>query len=216
MSYRHGIRLCGEDVDRPGHICAFFDSRDEAFGTLVPYYMQGLDRGEQVLSIVDDRRRAEHIRRLEADGVPVESAVESERLRVLTSEETYLKGGSFDVDSMYSLLHRTLVVAKKNGRRVRVSGEMDWARQSSTSIERIMEYEARVNILVPTFDCTLLCIYDANSINGIAALRALATHPFVILNGHARENPHYVEPLTYLKTRVPARKDRPPRTRPAV
>jgi MEDS: MEthanogen/methylotroph, DcmR Sensory domain len=216
MADRHRVRLCGEDVDRPGHICAFFDSRDDAYGTLLPFFLQGLDRGEQVISIVDERRRAEHLRRLEVDGLPVESALESDRLRVLTAQETYLGSGSFDVDTMYSLLHKTLVTAKKKGRRVRLTGEMDWVRRSSTAVDRLMEYEARVNILVPTFDCTLLCQYDADSISGSAVMHALATHPFVILNGRARENPHFIEPLTYLKTRVPARKDRPPRARPTA
>lgn len=216
MADRHRIRLCGEDVDRPGHICAFFESRDEVFGTLVPYIQQGLDRGEQVMSIVDERRRSEHLRRLEAEGIPVDSAIESDRLHVLTVQETYLKGGSFDGDAMYSLLHRTLVTAKKQGRRVRISGDMEWTRQTGVSLDRLMEYEARVNILVPTFDCTLLCLYDPHTISGAGVLHAFATHPFMVLNGRARENPHYVEPLTYLKTRVPARKDRPPRARPTA
>ncbi|HEU4995530.1 MAG TPA: MEDS domain-containing protein [Gemmatimonadaceae bacterium] len=213
MADRHRIRLCGEDVDRPGHICAFFESRDEAYGTLAPYIKQGLDRGEQVISIVDERRRSEHLRRLEAEGIPVDSAIESDRLRVPTVQETYLKGGSFDGDSMYSLLHRTLVTAKKKGRRVRISGDMEWTRQPAISLDRLMEYEARVNILVPTFDCTLLCLYDPHTMSGSGVLHTFATHPFIVLNGRARENPHYVEPLTYLKTRVPARKDSP-RTKP--
>jgi len=32
------IRLCGREVERPGHICAFFSSPEEEYETLLPYF----------------------------------------------------------------------------------------------------------------------------------------------------------------------------------
>jgi hypothetical protein len=60
-SARRPIRLGGEEVDRPGHICAFFDSRDEEYAALIPYFRDGLDADEQVVTVMDESCLADHI-----------------------------------------------------------------------------------------------------------------------------------------------------------
>ena len=45
--------LCGRSLESPGHICAFFDSREQQYDVLSPYYKEGLDSGEEVVTIVD-------------------------------------------------------------------------------------------------------------------------------------------------------------------
>src|ERR687896_2085200 len=67
---RRSIRLCGQEIDQPGHICAFFDSRDEEYETLIPYFRDGVDAGEQVLNVLDEARLRDHRDRLEAGGGP--------------------------------------------------------------------------------------------------------------------------------------------------
>lgn len=32
------VTLCGRQLQEPGHICAFFDSRSKEYDVLVPYY----------------------------------------------------------------------------------------------------------------------------------------------------------------------------------
>src|ERR1051325_10578278 len=96
MNHEHTVSLCGERIDRPGHICAFFDSRDQEYDTLIPYFQEGIDAGEHVLNIVDQARYADHVGRLTASGVDVSP----QGVTVRTSEETYLEGGEFDMERM--------------------------------------------------------------------------------------------------------------------
>ena len=35
---RRTIHVCGQDIDKPGHICAFFSSREQEYETLIPYF----------------------------------------------------------------------------------------------------------------------------------------------------------------------------------
>jgi hypothetical protein len=63
-----------------------------------------------------------------------------------------------------------------------------------------MEYEARVNLLAPKYDCTLLCVYDINKFSGRVIADVLASHSHVILNGRIHRNPHFIEPLDFLKS----------------
>ncbi len=119
--------------------------------------------------------------------------------RVASSEETYLAGGEFDMDRMVGFVRDHLVSAATQGRRVRTAGWMEWLSRGTPGVDRVMEYEARMNLLVPDFDCTFVCIYDLSTLNAETLVDILATHPFVILKGQIRENGFYVPPDAYLK-----------------
>ncbi len=199
MSGPRTVTLCGRALDEPGHICAFFDSRNEEYEILVPYYKEGIALDEEVITIVDDHRHSDHCSRLRAHGIDVEAAVQEGRLKVLTAEETYMKGGRFGSSRMYELLHGALKDAHHKGRRVRTSGVMDWALNGAAGTEELMEYESRVNFLVPTYDCTLLCVYDINEISGRMMMEILSTHPYIVHGRRIRENPYYVAPLERLR-----------------
>jgi hypothetical protein len=193
------VTLCGHALSEPGHICAFFDSRDQEYQILSPYYKEGLELGEEVITIVDAAREKEHRSRVEKHGVPAEGVLENCQFRVLTSEETYTKGGRFGAERMYDLLHSALADAKRKGNRVRTSGVMDWATRGHAGTEELMEYESRVNFLVPTYECTLLCVYDVNEISGKMMMEIMQTHPYIIYGGRIRENQYYVPPIERLR-----------------
>jgi hypothetical protein len=76
---------------------------------------------------------------------------------------------------------------------------MDWVHDDPPGSERAMEYEARMNLLVPGFDCTFMCVYDLARLPGEMVVDLMATHPYVILRGRVRSNPFYVQPAVYLE-----------------
>jgi hypothetical protein len=191
---RRSIHLCGQEIEQPGHICAFFTSRDEEYETLIPYLRDGVDAGEQVLNVVDEGRMSDHRARLEMAGVPTNDG----RLEVASSEDSYLAGGRFEMDRMVGFVRERLVEAATHGQCVRTAGWMDWIYRDAPGTEQVMEYEARMNLLVPTFDCTFMCIYDLTKLNGETVVDIFATHPYVILKGQIRRNPFYVPPEIYL------------------
>jgi hypothetical protein len=192
---RRSIRLCGQEIEQPGHICAFFSSRDEEYETLIPYLKEGVDAGEQVLNVLDEARLGDHHARLEAGGV----ATDDGRVVVSSSEDTYLAGGQFDMARMVGFVRDHLAEAAAEGRCVRTAGWMDWLQREAPGTERAMEYEARMNLLVPTFDCTFMCIYDLSMLRGEMVVDILATHPYVVLSGQIRQNPFYIPPDVYLR-----------------
>lgn len=192
---RHSIRLCGQVIDRPGHICAFFDSREQEYETLLPYFREGLDDGEQVVNVLDADRLNDHTSRLHGAGIDPSDV----NLSLSSSEETYLSGGSFDMDRMVGFVRGHLEKAYQQGQRVRTAGWMDWLHREAPGTERAIEYEARMNLLVPDFDCTFMCIYDLAKLDGQTVVDVMATHPYVIMRGKVRENTFYVPPENYLR-----------------
>ena len=105
----HVIRLCGRDVDRPGHICAFFDSAEQERETLVPYFLDGLANGEHVLNIVEDETLGEYSAHLNAAGV----ATGADGVTVLGARETYLATGRFEMESMVRFVQDSLARARR-------------------------------------------------------------------------------------------------------
>ncbi len=196
---RRSIRLCGQEIDQPGHICAFFTSRDEEYDTLIPYMRDGVEAGEQVLTVLDAARIPEHRARLEAAMLSTTDG----RVSISTSEETYLAGGYFDMARMVGFVHDHLADAAAKGQCVRTVGWMDWMHRDAPGNERTMEYEANMNLLVPTFDCTFMCVYDLAKLRGETVVDIMSTHPYVILNGQVRENSFYIPPEVYLKEILP-------------
>ena len=193
------IHICGEEIPHAGHICAFFDSRKEKYHVLAPYFAEGIADGDRIINVVDATDRDSHVNALRNAEVPVEKAIDRGQFQLLTAEETYLKDGATDMEGMFDLLRDALDAAQRDGTCIRTCGEMGWIGRSNMPIDRVMAYEARVNELVPTFQCTLVCVYDvARTPSGIVA-DILATHPMSIVNGRLRANPLYVEPEAFLR-----------------
>jgi len=199
MSAHRAVTLCGCELEKPGHICAFFDSRDEEYDILAPFYSEGLGADEEVITVVGADRYADHCRRLQTHGIDVPKALEDGMLHVVTADDWYMKGGPFGAARMYDLVQGTLAELQRKGRRARGAGVMDWVLHGGTDTKEVMEYESRVNFLIETYDATLLCVYDINEISGRMLMELLTTHPYVILGRTLRENPYYVPPLDRLR-----------------
>jgi hypothetical protein len=200
MEQQQQVTLCGKRLSGLRHICAFFESRDEQYEILAPYLKEGIDNGEQVITILESNTHPDHVSRLESAGIPVASARQRDQLKILASEETYLAGGCFVVGRMYEMLEKAVCDAEQSEfKRVRTLGDMEWALKNCDGTEELIVYEARVNELAPHHDCTLLCAYDLTRFSGRVIADVLATHSHVLLGGQIHENPMYIEPLEYLQ-----------------
>lgn len=80
------LSLAGTELDY-FHICAFFNSRDEEYAVLGPYYKEGADQGEKNLHIVDPAMENEHRLRLEAAGMDTAHCEACGQLEVLRWEQ---------------------------------------------------------------------------------------------------------------------------------
>lgn len=204
------VTLCGERMPHSGHVCAFFDSNAQKYDIIAPFFRDAIDSGDRVINVVDAARRDTHIKTLKRAHVPVASAIASDQLRLFTSEETYMRDGVETLQGMLDLLREALEEAEREGRGVRTCGEMNWITRSRMPVEEVLEYEARVNEFVPTFACTLLCVYDLATTPSVLISDILATHPYAIINGRLRPNPYVVSPTAYLEM-LRARKPGAPR-----
>jgi hypothetical protein len=71
---------------------------------------------------------------------------------------------------------------------------MEWALLDLPGVDDLIEYETRVNYLIPKYDDTVICTYDLTKFGASVVMDALRTHPVVIIGGLLQENPFFVPP----------------------
>lgn len=201
------IRLAGRKLTRHRHICAFFNSREEQDKVLMPFFREGYERGEKLFHIVDGRRHDEHLCACRAAGIDVDAAQASGQLEVRHWEDAYLKDGYFDGDRMIAILREVLESNRRQYGLVRLMGNMEWALESAPGVTDIVEYETRLNHVIPEYPDPVVCVYDLNKHSASVVMDILRTHPMVIVGGVLQENPLYVEPDVLLQELRQRRQD---------
>jgi hypothetical protein len=193
------VQLPEAAARRFGHVCGFFHSREEEYRVLLPLAKEGFDRGEKVFQIVDPEHRPERMRRLEEVGISPASARCTGQVEVRAWEESTLRGGRFDQEAMLALLSEVLTGGKADGFGLtRFWSNMEWALEG-TGMETLLEFEARVNRILPKNDDLVVCAYDLTKFGAGVMMDVLRTHPLVIIGGFLQENPFFVPPDEFLR-----------------
>jgi len=197
---KHPIRLGGSVLGRHRHICAFFSSRDEEYRVLLPFIIEGFEAGENGSHIVDPRRRAEHLERLQSVGIDTTRLQESGRFVLRDWADAHLKDWRFDQEKMLALAETMMEASKREGRpRNRHVSHMEWALQDFPGVNDLLEYEARANYLVDRYDDPVICTYDLSKFGGAVVVDMMRTHPLVVIGGVLQENPFFVPPDEFLR-----------------
>jgi hypothetical protein len=194
------VRLSDAAARRFGHVCAFFHNREEEYRVLLPLAKEGFERGEKVFHIVDPENRPERLRRLEEAGINLAAARRPGQVEIRAWEDVYLRSGRFDTEAMMILLEETLRGAKADGfGQTRVWANMEWALGEFPGVEDLVEYETRVNDLLPRYADLVVCAYDLTKFGAGVMMDVLRTHPLVIIGGFLQENPFFVPPDELLR-----------------
>lgn len=147
------VHLAGSVLDRKRHVCAFFHTKDEEYRVLMPFIMEGFEQGDKAFHIVDPGHREEHLKRLREAGIDTAGAQAKGQLQVMRWQDAYLRGGHFDQNAMLALIQEVLNAGKAEGFPLtRLVANMEWALEDRPGVEDIVEYETRLNYVLPKYD----------------------------------------------------------------
>jgi hypothetical protein len=207
---RQPARLAGAEIDRGCHVCAFFHDREEEYRLLLPFMQEGLDRGDKLCQILDVKHREERLRRLAEAGVKIDPSASRDQCEVRVWEDAHLREGRFDQYAMLALIEEILTSGKgSRSGLTRFWANMEWSLEDRPGVRDILEYEARLNSVLPNYDDVVVCTYDLHRFSAPTVMDILRTHPMVIVGGILQQNPFYVPPDEFLR-------ELQERTRPAV
>ena len=147
------VHLAGSVLERSRHVCAFFHTKDEEYNVLLPFIKEGFDHGDKACHIVESEHRPEHRRRLQAAGIDVATAERKGQLDIRAWEEAYLREGYFNQNRMLALIEEVLTRGKTEGYRLtRLVANMEWALEDRPGVAELVEYETRLNYVLPKYD----------------------------------------------------------------
>lgn len=189
------VTLAGREIGCSCHACAFFQSEEQFYKVMLPFIQDGFTAGDRAVHIVDAAKRERHVQTLAAAGIDAGRGQETKQLEVRRWEEAYLRDGHFDQDAMLALIQEVL----EDGRRqkfpmTRLVANMEWALEDRPGVRDIVEYESRLNYILPKYDDTVVCTYDLDKFSASTVMDILRTHPMVIVGEVMQENPFYTPP----------------------
>jgi hypothetical protein len=194
-AHDNSLQIVPNALGENRHVCAFFNSSDEQYRVLRSFLADGFDQGDKAFHLVDPKRRDEHLRRLADAGIDVEEAVDSGQLEVHPWQAGPLRGDRFDQDAWLAGFEQVLQSGPAAGYvHTRFLAQMEWALTDLPGVEDLIEFETRVNYVVPKYDDAVICAYDLSKFGASTVMYALRTHPVVIIGGLIQENPFYVPP----------------------
>jgi hypothetical protein len=197
---RKSVRLFGENLDQGMHICTFFRTSAEKYHVLMPFIREGMEQGDRAFHIVNPSLRSEHAQHIAEAGIDAVRAEGEGQLEIIGWDEAYLRGGSFNRNAMLSLLPVLLNNGRTRGFPItRFIADMAWVLNEPGALDRMLEYECRVNLALPKAGDIVICSYDLDKFGAAIVIDALRTHPIVLIGGIVQRNPFYVPPEELLK-----------------
>ncbi|MBA1275694.1 MEDS domain-containing protein [Stutzerimonas azotifigens] len=199
------LSLAGTPIEH-FHVCAFFDSREQEYEVLLPFFKEAIDQGEKTIHILNPALLDEHRQRLIDAGIDAHGCEACGQLELQPWRGAYLDDeGEFDKDRMLENLSSICKAATEDGfPRVRIMGNMDWLFVEKNGARDLLAYEAEVNEVLSQNRHPAICVYDTSKLSGSMMMDLLRTHPLTLINGIVQENPFYTpasEMLEELRSR---------------
>jgi transcriptional regulator with PAS, ATPase and Fis domain len=195
-----------EQLGPHDHLCSIYESQREHFAVAISFIRIGLDRGEKCVYIAGDGTLGDIREALQAEGIDVGRAVASNSLVSTTTEQAYLKRGSFDFDWMFSFWKEATELAMSEGfSALRAIDETEWILRDTLGLERWIEYESRLTHSLSQSNCFALCQYNRRLFPPELILDVIRTHPIVVYGNTVCRNLYHVPPDEFLGNDNPAR-----------
>lgn len=170
----------------PGeHICCLYDTLNEYRQTLLPFLRHGVHFNQKTIFIIDSLTITDIMNFFQDTEISVKQCIENGMLSILTPWQSYLANETFHPDSMIEFLLNELKHALREGRQaLRVTGEMSWASKRLPGAERLIEYEDKLNRIIPCHKMLALCQYERGRFSSDQLQNIGHTHPVTVEVNH--------------------------------
>jgi hypothetical protein len=194
------ISLAGSKLGEVRHVCAFFNSDDEAYRVLLPFIKDGFECGDKAVHVLNPGQHHDHLRRLASVGIDAGAAQQSGQFDLRTNTETYLSDGRFDQDRMLQAFEQ-LASGNTHGDfpLSRIVCHMEWAAEGRSHVNDLIEFESRVNDVWRQHDDAVICTYNLARFGGDTVIDIMRTHPMIIIGGMLQPNSFFVPPEEFLR-----------------
>lgn len=172
-----GIDVLG-DMLWGSHLCLFYETRQDLFDTLVPYFKAGLESNEFCIWAVSEPLTLDEARDALRQGVPdLDRYLAEGSIEILPGREWYLKGDVFDLKRIIDGWTEKLRHALNHGLEgMRASGNAFWL--ATKHYKDFCAYEHELNRSLAGRPITVLCTYPLAASQAGDILDVARAHQF--------------------------------------
>jgi DNA-binding CsgD family transcriptional regulator len=174
---RTGVNILG-DVPWGSHLCVFYESREDLFDSVIPYFKAGLESNEFCLWALPPPVTRDEASAALSQRIPdFHRYLSAGKMELALAPEWYLEGGHFDTGKATAAWDEKLRAALASGcDGVRASGAAYWPHAQHWN--DFCDYERLVNKMFEGKSITALCTFQIVT-SGIAdMLEVVRAHQF--------------------------------------
>ena len=198
---RHAASTVGPHTAEPGrqearlgqHIVSLAGTVDEQLDLLAPVFGAALASDCRCLFIADRTAPEAFTSGMVRRGCNTGEALASGQFQLLTSDRTYLRDGHFDADRMLDTVGDAIEAASEGGwGGLCGAGEVTWVHRGIPGVDRVVEYEYRLNELEGLSSAAIICLYDRERLPKRLGTELRKVHPLVHVNGTVAGSSEFV------------------------
>ena len=188
-----------QELVRPGdHMVLLYNDENDVVKPVVEFMVASLDRNERCIYVSGDTNM-KMLKNTLGKYIDIDERIEKKDLFLLNKENAYAKDGEFEPDKMIELILSLTEESLELGYSgMSITGELSWVLDYGSGIDKIIEYEWKLNERVFTKkELTALCRYNLNKFEDEMITNIIQLHPIVVYKDKIHENPYYLPPDGY-------------------
>ncbi len=177
------------------HLALIYDTFEEQMAAVIPFIQIGLEQGEYCVYAADENPIEDILTQMNNYGIDTELQISKGALAVLGKKDVYLRQKVFDPDEMIRFLDMVRKTAEAAGfEGFRGTGEMSWALNTNEGLERLIDYETKLDRNIDAMPMNLICQYNVNRFPPDVLLNVIKTHPQLLYQSKLCDNAFYIPP----------------------
>ncbi|MGM0442197.1 MAG: MEDS domain-containing protein [Elusimicrobiota bacterium] len=167
--------------EKNNHIGLFYDSPKEQSNIISNFIKQGLEKNYKCIYITSRDNKKNILSSLDTLGVKTQNFQDKGQLNFNRVKDTYLRGGTFNIQNMINIINTSFFQAKKEGYYgLRGLAEMNWAIEKNIALYKLKRYENTVNEVLKDKEISLLCQYEFKKFPAEFIKNMIFIHPYVL------------------------------------
>lgn len=167
---------------RQNHICTYYKSPKEQWQLFRSYFLAHLHDHSRIVYLY--HRDDKHLRNwLKQEGVDADELIRNGRLKLLSTQETYLQEGYFNTERQLAFWQQIIDENRSIGtQNLLLTGEMGWASSGAFGCDQLVPYEAALDQVLEAYPwVTVVCQYPIYQFSGATIFDNLLVHTHIQL-----------------------------------
>lgn len=174
------------------HISCIYRTNDELFSAIIPFFIDGLNKGNKCIYILGEQSQDEVIKAFTDSGVDLLPYILKKDFIFASHKDIYFKNNNFNIKNVTSNLVAEESKAMEQGYTgLRVAGSAWSIINESPILSDFVEYEKLVNEFLESSFITAMCLYKESLFENKALIDTIYSHPLIYLYDKLIENNYY-------------------------